>query len=79
MAFGEVVDFGPASGAVFGRDVNAKIGFYGTTPIVQRGGAIQASSFISVSSNATIGATLAAFLAEVATTLQLLGLWKGAA
>lgn len=78
-AYGEVVDFGPASGATFGASTTAKISFYGVTPIVQRANSIQASSFMSLSTNATVPANLASWCAEVCTTLTNLGLWKGAA
>lgn len=75
----ERVDYGSDDGALFGGAATDKIGFYGKTPIVQRSAAIQASSFVSVSSNITVGSALAAFAAEVSTTLTNLGLWKGGA
>lgn len=74
----EQVTYNCPEGATMGRNAAELISFYGVAPIAQRTSSIQASSFISVSTNATIGATLAAFLAEVATTLTNLGLWKGA-
>jgi hypothetical protein len=68
------------------RDIDAiqmnsggKAGFYGATPIIQRGAAIQAASVVSVSSNITIAASLTAWILEVTNTLTALGLWKGAA
>lgn len=56
-----------------------KNGLYGATPVVQRASSIQATSFLSASSNATIGATLTAWMLEVTNTLIALGPWKGSA
>lgn len=56
-----------------------KLGFYGTTPVVQRAAANQAASVVSASSYITVGSNLAAWAAEVNATLTNLGLWKGAA
>jgi hypothetical protein len=56
-----------------------KIGFYGSTPVVQRAAAIQAASVVSASTWASVASNQAAFFAEVAATLTGLGLWKGAA
>ncbi len=75
----EQIGYNSPDGLQVAKSATEKIAFYGTVPVVQRSGTIQASSFISVSTNATVGANLAAFLAEVATTLTNLGLWKGAA
>ena len=58
---------------------SGKVGFYGTTPVTQRAAAVQAASVVSASSYITVGSNLAAFAAEVASTLTGLGLWKGAA
>jgi hypothetical protein len=58
---------------------SGKVGFYGTTPVIQRANAVQAASVVSASSYITVGSNLAAFAAEVAATLTGLGLWKGAA
>jgi hypothetical protein len=79
MAFDKVLDIGAEGGTVFGADAAKKIGFYGATPVVQRGNAIQANSVVSVSSNITIAASLTAWIVEVTATLNALGLWKGAA
>ena len=56
-----------------------KIGFYGSTPIVQRAAAIQAASVVSASSYISVASNLAAWAAEVSATLTGVGLWKGAA
>jgi hypothetical protein len=59
--------------------VPSKVAFYGATPVAQRAASIQATSFLSASSNVTIGATLTAWALEVTNTLIGLGIWKGAA
>lgn len=56
-----------------------KVGFYGTTPVIQRAAAVQAASVVSATSWASAVSNQAAFNAEVAATLTGLGLWKGAA
>ena len=55
------------------------VGFYGTTPVVQRAAANQAASVVSASSYITVGSNLAAWAAEVNATLTGLGVWKGGA
>jgi hypothetical protein len=59
--------------------VPSKVALYGATPVAQRAASIQATSFLSASSNVTIGATLTAWALEVTNTLIGLGIWKGAA
>lgn len=54
------------------------VGMHGSSAS-QRAASIQASSFVSVSSNITVGSNLAAFCAEVAATLTTKGVWKGSA
>ena len=56
-----------------------KAAIFGSTPVSQRAASIQATSFLSASSNVTIGATLTAWVMEVTNTLIGLGAWKGAA
>lgn len=56
-----------------------KVGFYGTTPVVQRASSIQAASVVSANSFISVTSNLAAFCAEVAACLTGLGLWKGTA
>jgi hypothetical protein len=75
----QVIDFGPADGATFGKDTSAKISLYGVTPVAQRAAAIQAASVVSASSYISVASNTAAFAAEVAATLTALGIWKGAA
>jgi hypothetical protein len=79
MASIDQLSKGDPDGTTLGQSTTDKISFYGVAPIAQRAAAIQAVSFISVSSNATVGSAVAAFNAEVAATLVALGFWKGAA
>ena len=79
MAFDKVLDIGGDVQTVFGAASTSKIGFYGTTPLVQRAAAIQAASVVSATSYISVTSNLAAFCAEVAASLTGLGIWKGAA
>lgn len=56
-----------------------KIAFYGTTPIVQRSGAAQATSLVGTASSTAVDTATKAALIEVMNTLAVLGLWKGSA
>lgn len=56
-----------------------KIAFYGTTPIVQRSGAAQATSLVGTASSADVTSDLKAAVIEIMDTLRVLGLWKGSA
>lgn len=79
MAVKQLSD-GNSDGTVLGQSTTDLLGFYGNTaPVSRRAAAIQASSFISVSTNATVGSAIAAFNSEVAQTFINLGFWKGAA
>lgn len=78
MAVFYVGDNGP-DGMTLGTDATEKVSFYGATPVVQRGAAVQATSLLSASSYVTVGSNLTAIILEMANTLQGLGLWKGAA
>lgn len=66
-------------GALIGATATDKVGFYGTTPVVQRAAAIQAASVVSAASYISVSTNLCVFAAEVAATLTGLGIWKGAA
>lgn len=72
---------GGSDGIIMGRTAanTGKIGFYGTTPVIQRASAVQAASVVSASSYISIPSNTAAFAAEVAATLTGCGLWKGSA
>lgn len=63
-------------GTTFGQSTTDKAAFYGSTPIVQRSLAAQATSLLS--SSATFSAAHTAALMEVMNTLIALGIWKGA-
>jgi hypothetical protein len=56
---------------------NTKVGFYGATPVAIRAStaSFHQSSWVSASSNITVGTALAAWAAEVTATLQGLGIW----
>ena len=68
-----------AQGVQLGISATDKVGFYGTTPLVQRASAVQAASVVSAASYISVSTNLCLFAAEVAATLTGLGLWKGAA
>jgi hypothetical protein len=69
----------PSDGTSLGQSATDKISFYGVTPIVQRAGAVQATSLLSASSYVTVGSNTTAIVMEIANTLIAYGLWKGAA
>ena len=70
---------GRPDGAMIGRTSAEKIGFYGTTPIVQRSLAAQATSLVGTASSTAITSDVKAAIIEVMNTLATLGLWKGSA
>jgi len=53
------------------------VGFYGATPAPVRSsiGSFHSSSWVSISSNITVGSALAAWVTEVTQTLVALGIW----
>lgn len=55
----------------------AKVGFYGSAPVAIRAStaSFHQSSWVSISTNITVGSALAAWAAEVTATLQGLGIW----
>lgn len=66
-------------GLKIANTTSEKIAFYGTTPIVQRSAAAQATSLLSTASSTAIDTATKAALIAVMDTLAALGLWKGAA
>lgn len=68
-----------AYAALVGLSATDTIGFYGTTPVAQRALAAQALSLASAGSWISVTSNLAAWAAEVTSTLTGLGLWKGSA
>jgi hypothetical protein len=74
----EYLGSGSPDGTQLGRNTTTdKIGFYGTTPIVQRASSAQASSLIAATTSLT--ANMAAAIQEIMATMTALGLWKGSA
>ena len=53
------------------------MGFYGATPVAARTStaSFHSTSWVSVSSNITVGSALAAWATEVTNTLVGLGIW----
>lgn len=72
-------NLGQGSPVQIGVSASSKVGFYGTTPIVQRSGAAQATSLVGTASSADVTTDLKAALIEVMNTLAALGVWKGSA
>ena len=64
-----------------GAAVTSLVGFYGIAPIAQRAASTQATSLVSAVSTGAVSTNslVLASLLEVMSTLQALGLWKGAA
>ena len=70
---------GGADGTTLGQSATDKVGMYGATPVVQRAGAVQATSLLSASSYVSVASNTTAIVMEIAATLIALGVWKGAA
>lgn len=68
-----------AIAALVGLAPTDKIQFYGAAPVAQRALAAQALSLASAGSWISVTSNLAAWAAEVTSTLTGLGLWKGSA
>lgn len=66
-------------GICLGLSSTEKVGAYGTTPIVQRSGAAQATSLVGTASSADVTSDLKGAVIEIMNTLAALGLWKGSA
>ena len=75
----EVVSGNNSAGTSVGTAATEKVGFYGTTPIVQRSGAAQATSLVGTASSADVTSNHKAALIDVMNTLAAVGLWKGSA
>lgn len=69
----------PSDGTSLGQDAADKVSLYGVTPVVQRAGAVQATSLLSASSYVSVASNTTAIVMEIAATLIALGIWKGAA
>ena len=68
-----------AIASLVGLAAGDTIAFYGATPVAQRALAAQALSLASAGSWISVTSNLAAWAAEVTSTLTGLGLWKGSA
>lgn len=79
MAIGKQLSDNNSDGTGLGQSATDKVSLYGVTPVAQRASALQATSQISLTTFMTVNTNVAAFCLEVATTLQALGVWKGAA
>ena len=77
MATYERLDYGSPDGSQWGGSSTEKIGFYGTTPVVQRSGAAQATSLVGTASSTDIDTLTKAAIIEIMNTLAATGLWKG--
>lgn len=81
----EQVTYNSPAGAQIGSSATEKIAFYGTTPIAQRSGAMQASFTITIGTSQTSWGFAASDqfncfvnqFREMRDTLVALGLWKG--
>lgn len=79
MAIGKQLSDKNPDGTSLGQSTTDLVSFYGTTPIVQRALAAQATSLLSTASSTAIDTLTKAALIEVMNTLAAIGLWKGAA
>lgn len=68
------LDYGAAEGVIIGAAATNKIGFYGTTPVVQRATATTHTT-TNVVTSASYGTLQVAQMQEVMNTLAGLGLW----
>ena len=71
----EQLSYNAADGCLVGASSTEKIGFYGTTPIVQRTAAVVTSD-VATASSADVTTALKAAVIDVMNTLATLGLWK---
>lgn len=72
------IGFDP-DGFYLGGATTDKVGMYGTTPIVQRVGAAQATSLLSTASSTAIDTATKAAIIELMNMNAAIGMWKGAA
>jgi len=75
MAVNQLGD-GSTDGVVV-SPAGSKVAFYGAAPVAIRSStaSFHQSSWVSISTNITVGSALAAWAAEVTATLQGLGIW----
>lgn len=70
----ENVTYNSPDGALIGASASEKIGFYGTTPVVQRATATTHTT-TNVVTSASFGTLQVAQVQEIMNTLASLGLW----
>ena len=70
----ERLDYGSPDGCNIGGATTDKVGFYGTTPVVQRATATTHTT-TNVVTSASYGTLQVAQMQEVMNTLAALGLW----
>lgn len=70
----ENVTYNSPDGAMIGASASEKIGFYGTTPVVQRATATTHTT-TNVVTSASFGTLQVAQIQEIMNTLAGLGLW----
>ena len=76
MASYEQVTYNSPDGAQIGQSATEKVGFYGAVPVAQRSGSIQGTAAVAAAT-ISVSTNLAAWAAEVRSTLVGLGIWKG--
>jgi len=70
-------NYQPTDGSNASFPAGANVGFYGATPVAARAStaSFHSTSWVSASSNITVGSALAAWATEVTATLVGLGIW----
>ena len=74
MATYERLDYGSPDGCLIGGAATDKVGFYGTTPVIQRATA-STHTTTNVVTSASFGTLQVAQIQEIMNTLAALGLW----
>lgn len=74
MATYERLDYGSPDGCLVGGAATDKVGFYGTTPVVQRATATTHTT-TNVVTSASFGTLQVAQIQEIQNTLIALGIW----
>lgn len=70
-------NYQPTDGSPCQFPAGVNLGFYGATPVAARTStaSFHSTSWVSASSNITVGSALAAWATEVTATLVGLGIW----
>ena len=72
----ENLSYNASDECLVGKSSTEKIGFYGTTPIVQRTAAVVTSD-VATASSADVTTALKAAVIDLMNTMEALGLWAG--